>query len=60
MLIEYDLRETCFDNGVVILGTRTRIEQSAIPQALAWHPDNEAENFLLMVGDKCDPKSLIW
>ena len=49
MLIEYDLKNCSFDNGVVILGSRTRVEQSALPKTMIWHPDTGAESFLLTV-----------
>lgn len=47
--MEYDLPRCSFQSGVVVLGNRCRVEQSAVPRAMVWHPDTEAESFLLMV-----------
>ncbi len=49
MLLEYDLVTSSFDNGLLLLGARSRVEQTALPRTMVWHPDTEAESFLLMV-----------
>lgn len=51
MLVEYDLAGSSFDAGLVLLGARSRVEQAAVPRAMIWHPDTEAESFLLMAND---------
>lgn len=48
MLIEYNLEESSFACGVIVR-SRSRIEQSATPQAMAWHPEGQGESFLMMV-----------
>ena len=50
MLLEYDLAGSSFERGLQLLGPRSRVEQTALPRAMVWHPDVEAESFLLMVG----------
>lgn len=56
MLVEYDVVNSSFDRGLVLLGPRSRVEQSALPRAMVWHPDTEAESFLLMSNDQAKLK----
>lgn len=48
MLVEYDLARSSFSEGLLLLGQRTQIEQTALPLALAWHPRTDSEEFLLV------------
>jgi hypothetical protein len=49
MLVEYDLAASSFAAGVQQRGSSVRVDQAAVPRALAWHPDTESESFLLLV-----------
>ena len=49
MLLEYDVLNSSFHHGLQLLGARCRVEQTALPRAMVWHPDTEPESFLLMV-----------
>lgn len=51
MLVEYDLAGSSFAAGVLVRGSSVRVDQAAVPHALAWHPDTESEAFLLLAND---------
>lgn len=48
-LVEYDLEKTSFSEGVCILGEPTRVDQSAVPTCMAWHPKIGPEEFIITV-----------
>ncbi|XP_032233978.2 cilia- and flagella-associated protein 251 [Nematostella vectensis] len=50
VLVEYDLESSTTDD-VRLLGS-DRIEQSAVPQCLAWYPPIVKENFLVIANDQ--------
>lgn len=47
MLIEYDLSKSTPETGLLLRGTPTRIEQSAVPTCFTWYPDCTKEPFII-------------
>jgi hypothetical protein len=47
MLVEFSVEESSFENGLVVKGPRTHMEQSARPTAMAWYPDTHVETFII-------------
>ncbi|KAM9329614.1 cilia- and flagella-associated protein 251 [Gastrophryne carolinensis] len=50
MLVEYNLSKTCEDS--LIIESSDRVEQSAVPQCLAWYPPLTKESFILIANDQ--------
>ena len=49
MLVEYDLVNSSFESGLKLKGVRVRAEQSAVPTAMAWYPQQGKESFIMTV-----------
>ncbi|CAF0707326.1 unnamed protein product, partial [Brachionus calyciflorus] len=50
VLVEYDLVKSNYDD--LLIKEKTRIEQYAVPLAMAWHPPISTESFIMTVNDQ--------
>lgn len=50
VLVEYDLFNSNYDD--LIIKEKTRIEQYAVPLAMAWHPPTSTESFIMTINNE--------
>ena len=49
-MVEYDLQRSNYD--ALLIKETTRLEQYAVPLAMAWHPQINKESFIMTVNDQ--------
>jgi hypothetical protein len=58
--IQYDLLNSSIPKGILVLGTKERVEQSSIPTACMWHPYSPSmkEELILICNNEYKIKAL--